>query len=125
MDTVYGLIAFAAILGGVGLLIGLVVGAVIVRWADGSRRLGRWSAVVLAALVLAVGVQQITAIRTEPRNAADSKAHDYSLAPLWIALGVWGTAINTVGAVTGVYLALRLHGRRPQPPPDSVEPLRL
>jgi hypothetical protein len=125
MDTVYGLIALAAILGAVGLLIGLVVGAAIVRWADGSRRLGRWSAVVLAALVLAVGIQQITAIRTEPLNAADAKAHDYSLAPLWVALGVWGTAINTVGAVVGVHLALRRHSPRPQHPSEPVEPLRL
>jgi len=124
VDTVYGLIALAAVLGAIGLALGLLVGLGVVRWAGGSHSAARRAAIVLIAVILAIGVWQVTSIRTEPTSNADAKAHDYSLAGLDVALAAWATLINTGGAALGVYIAIRWQSRRPHPG-DPIEPLQL
>lgn len=108
----YGLVALASVFGGLGLAIGLLAGTGVVRFARDKGRAARVVAVVLVLAVLGIGIQQTTAIRTVPKNTADARAHDYSLAGLWVGLAVWVTAANAVGAVIGVRLPVRRDGRK-------------
>jgi hypothetical protein len=112
VTTVYGVAALASVVGGLGLAIGLLAGAGVVRWAGDTQRASRVVSAVLVMAVLAIGIRQTTAIRTVPRNAADAHAHDYSLAGLLVGLAVWVTAANAVGAVVGVRIPVRRDTRR-------------
>jgi hypothetical protein len=112
VDTVYGLVALASIFGGLGLAVGWLAGVGVVRWARDRDRAGRVVAAVLVALTLGIGIQQITAIRSASRSNADARAHDYSLAGLWVGLAVWVTVVNAAGVVIGVRLPVRRYGRR-------------
>jgi hypothetical protein len=125
VNTVYGLAALASIFGGLGLAVGLLAGAAVVRWARDTHRASRVVSAALVAVVLGIGIQQTTAIRTVPRNAADARAHDYSLAGLLVGLAVWVTAANAVGAVVGVRIPVRRDGRKAERPGPEPPPLHL
>jgi hypothetical protein len=127
VNTVYGLIALASVFGGLGLAIGWLAGTGVVRFTRDRDRAARVVAAVLAVVVLGIGIQQTTAIRTVPKNNADARAHDYSLAELWVGLSVWVTAANAVGAVIGVHIPVRRYGRKAQRPPlpQAQPPLHL
>jgi hypothetical protein len=125
VTTVYGVAALASVVGGLGLAIGLLAGAGVVRWAGDTQRASRVVSAVLVMAVLAIGIRQTTAIRTVPRNAADARAHDYSLAGLWVGLAVWVTAANAVGAVVGVRIPVRRDGRKAERPGPEPPPLHL
>lgn len=127
MSTVYDLVGLASMLGMVGFAAGWLVGSGVVRWLPDKSRTGWIVAAVLVLVVLGIGLQQATAIRTVPRDAADARAHDYSLAALWVGLAIWATVVNAAGVVAGVRFPIHRFLRcseRPVSPP-TVPPLHL
>jgi hypothetical protein len=127
VNIVYGLVALASVFGGLGLATGWLAGTGVVRFTRDNDRAARVVAAVLVVAVLGIGIQQTTAIRTVPKNSADARAHDYSLAELWVGLSLWVTAANAFGAVIGVHIPVRRYGRKAQRPPlpQAQPPLHL
>lgn len=112
MDTALSLLLTGSFVGADGFAVGLIVGAVTARVAKRESRAAWIAAAVLAGVVLVAGIYLVTGIRTTPRNTADAHAHDYSLAALWVAIGIWITAVNAVGAVLGTRAPIWWRRRR-------------
>lgn len=105
---VWTVVAFAALVGAIGLAAGWLIGAGIARWVHHQER-AIWIAIVAVLVLLtAVGIQQVSAVRTVPRSPADARAHDYSLAGLDQGLIVWTCGVNALTAV----VALGRRGKR-------------
>jgi len=102
MDAIWAILGIASFVGAVGFAAGLLIGAGVVRWCGGAARVGQAISFVVVAVLLGIGIQQASAVRTVPKNNADARAHDYSLAKFDQALIVWLCAVNAVGAVIGI-----------------------
>jgi mannose/fructose/N-acetylgalactosamine-specific phosphotransferase system component IIC len=101
-----------SLVGADGLVVGFVVGVGIARFAGRKSRAGWIAAAILVAVLVGAGIWFVTSVRTVPKNSADARAHDYSLAGLWVAMGIWMTLVNALGAVVGVRLPIRRRRRR-------------
>jgi hypothetical protein len=102
MDAAWPILAIAGFVGAVGLAAGLLIGAGIVRWCRTPETVGSAISLLVVVLLLAIGIQQASGVRTVPTSNADALAHDYSLAKLDQALIVWVCGANAVGAVIGI-----------------------
>jgi hypothetical protein len=102
VDALRTVFAFAGLVGVIGLPVGWLIGAGIARWSRHRERTARRATIVVVVLLLGIGIQQASAVRTVPRSSADARAHDYSLARLDQAMIVWACGINAVGAVIGM-----------------------
>ena len=114
MDTVWLVAVCVAFVGAPGFAAGRLIGACIARWARRPERSARIAVIAVALLLAGIGVQQASAVRTVPKNAADARAHDYSLAAMWQAVVLWTFGVNAAGAWVGIRRAVRTR-RAPAP----------
>jgi hypothetical protein len=102
VDAIWAILGIASFVGAVGFAVGSLIGRAVVRWCSGAARVGRAISFLVGAVLLVIGIQQASAVRTVPKSNADARAHDYSLARLDQALIVWVCGANAVGAAIGI-----------------------